>query len=72
MGIVYFSDAVSKFLALSLWVLFIFLMQSVNGAEFLKTIFFLLLLFLTAVIAASFAPYPTTVITAFTSMYASL
>ena len=61
----------SRFLALSLWVLFIFLMQSVNGAEFLKTIF-LLLLFLTAVIAASFTPYPTTVITAFTSMYASL
>ena len=61
----------SRFLALSLWVLFIFLMQSVNGAEFLKTIF-LLLLFLTAVIAAPFTPYPTTVITAFTSMYASL
>ena len=51
------------------FLLFISVMQSVNGSQFLNTTF---LLSLSAAITAASAPAPTTVIDPLTSIYASL
>ena len=51
------------------FLLFISVMQSVNGSQFLNTTF---LLSLSAAITAASAPAPTTVIGPLTSIYASL
>ena len=61
--------ALSIYFALTVWVLFISLMQSVNGAQFLN----ITPLFLSFnPFAASFAPAPVIVTVPLTSMYASL
>ena len=59
-------------LALSICILFIALMQLVNGVQFLIIIFFLLFASAAAAAAAAAAAVFGTVIVALTSIYASL
>ena len=64
-----FGIITSIYFASSISVLFISLMQSVNGAQFLQIASFCLSV---ALFAASFAPAPVIVIVPATSMYVSL